>query len=175
MRPRSTSYVYPGTDITNPQAQAFQAAGFEIALHLSTDCANFTPASLEDDWATQLPEFGDDYPSARRAADQPHALHRLERLGQRAEGRAQPRRPPGHELLLLARGAGCRIGPGMFTGSGFPMRFADADGSLIDVYQAATQITDESGIDIARHIQALLDKAPGLRRLLRRLHGEHAH
>ena len=32
----------------------------------------------------------------------------------------------------------------MFTGSGMPMRFADTDGSLIDVYQAATQITDES-------------------------------
>ena len=33
--------------------------------------------------------------------------------------------------------------PGMFTGSGFPMRFADTDGTLIDVYQAATQLTDE--------------------------------
>ena len=34
-------------------------------------------------------------------------------------------------------------GPGMFTGSGFPMRFAGQDGALIDVYQAATQLTDE--------------------------------
>ena len=42
--------------------------------------------------------------------------------------------------------------PGMFTGSGFPMRFADEDGALIDVYQAATQLTDESGIDIPTHI-----------------------
>ena len=25
----------------------------------------------------------------------------------------------------------------MFTGSGMPMRFADLDGSMIDVYQAA--------------------------------------
>ncbi len=33
----------------------------------------------------------------------------------------------------------------MFTGSGMPMRFAKADGTLIDVYQAATQMTDESG------------------------------
>ena len=33
--------------------------------------------------------------------------------------------------------------PGLFTGSGFPMRFADTDGNPIDVYQAATQITDE--------------------------------
>ena len=51
--------------------------------------------------------------------------------------------------------------PGMFTGSGFPMRFADRDGSLIDVYQATTQLTDESGINIPTHIQALLDGALG--------------
>ena len=105
---RSTSYVYPGTDITAAQAQAFQAAGFEIALHLSTDCADFTPASLEDDWETQLPEFADICPSLVRPADQPDALHRLERLGQRAEGRAHARRPPRRQLLLLARG----LGPG---------------------------------------------------------------
>jgi hypothetical protein len=41
------------------------------------------------------------------------------------------------------------------------MRFADFDGSLIDVYQATTQLTDESEIDIAMHIAALLDRALG--------------
>lgn len=34
--------------------------------------------------------------------------------------------------------------PGLFTGSGLPMRFAKADGTLIDVYQATTQMTDGS-------------------------------
>ena len=33
--------------------------------------------------------------------------------------------------------------PGLFTGSGFPQRFADADGSLIDIYQSTTQLNDE--------------------------------
>ena len=51
--------------------------------------------------------------------------------------------------------------PGLFTGCGFPMRFADDDGALIDVYQAATQLTDESGIDVPAHIRALLDGALG--------------
>ena len=49
----------------------------------------------------------------------------------------------------------------MFTGSGLPMRFADLDGSLIDVYQATTQITDESEMNIPAHIAALLDRALG--------------
>ncbi len=51
--------------------------------------------------------------------------------------------------------------PGMFTGSGMPMRFADLDGSMIDVYQAATQMTDESGQTYPFTIDTLLDNALG--------------
>jgi hypothetical protein len=51
--------------------------------------------------------------------------------------------------------------PGFMTGSGMPMRFADTDGSLIDVYQANTQITDESGQGEPSTINALLDGATG--------------
>ncbi len=56
--------------------------------------------------------------------------------------------------------------PGLFTGSGFPMRFADTNGTLIDVYQAATQLTDEweSGYEttaIPAHIKTLIDGALG--------------
>jgi hypothetical protein len=49
----------------------------------------------------------------------------------------------------------------MFTGSGMPMRFAKLDGGLIDVYQAATQMTDESGQTYPFTIDALLSKALG--------------
>ena len=51
--------------------------------------------------------------------------------------------------------------PGMFTGSGMPMRFADTDGSLIDVYQSTTQMTDESGQTFPFTINTLLDRALG--------------
>ena len=146
-----------------PGARPTRPHGFEIALHLEHRAASdFTPASLAQRLGRRsCPSSGTTYPSAGRAGDQPHALHRLERLGERADRRARERRPARHELLLLARGVGRRTGPGMFTGSGFPMRFADTDGSLIDVYQAATQLTDESGIDYAAHIEALLDGALG--------------
>ena len=46
---------------------------------------------------------------------------------------------------------------------------------MIDVYQAATQMTDESGQTYPFTIDALLDGATGRRGLLRRLHGQHAH
>ena len=65
--------------------------------------------------------------------------------------------------------------PGFFTGSGMPMRFADINGSLIDVYQATTQMTDESGQSYPFTIDTLLDNALGRSRLLRRVHRQHAH
>ena len=51
--------------------------------------------------------------------------------------------------------------PGFFNGSGMPMRFADLDGSLIDVYQDATEMTDESGQAYPYTIDTLLDRALG--------------
>jgi hypothetical protein len=51
--------------------------------------------------------------------------------------------------------------PGFFTGSGIPMRFADRMGNTIDVYQATTQITDESGQSFPFTIDTLLDNALG--------------
>ena len=65
--------------------------------------------------------------------------------------------------------------PGMFTGSGMPMRFADLDGSMIDVYQAATQMTDESGQSYPVHHRHAARSRPRPRGLLRRLHRQHAH
>ena len=80
-----------------------------------------------------------------------------------------------HELLLLARHRGSLDRPGMFTGSGMPMRFATATGQMIDVYQAATQMTDESEQSYADHINTLLEQCARRGGLLRRVHREHAH
>ena len=49
----------------------------------------------------------------------------------------------------------------MFTGSGMPMRFADADGTMIDVYQATTQMTDESGQTYPLHDRRAARRALG--------------
>ena len=65
--------------------------------------------------------------------------------------------------------------PGFFTGSGMPMRFADTDGTFIDVYQATTQMTDESGRPTRSPSTALLDRAARPAGLLRRLHRQRAH
>ena len=157
---RSTSYVYPGTPITNAQAAAYDTKGFEIALHLNTGCQNFTRASLRGDWTAQLPAFQSSWPSLPRpVTNRTHCIAWSDWASEAiVEGENGVRLDTNYYYWP---GAWVQNRPGMFTGSGIPMRFADLDGSLIDVYQATTQMTDESGIDIPAHIAALLDRALG--------------
>ncbi len=51
--------------------------------------------------------------------------------------------------------------PGFMTGGGFPMRFADASGVPIDVFQQNTNMNDEATTNYALHIDTLLDNALG--------------
>ena len=188
---RSTSYIFPAAatannPLTPDDAQAYQDAGFEIALHLRVsgpntgpeECNDFalsggTSPGLGNDLTTQLAAFHSAWPGLAAPVTSRKSLRRLERLGDGRKAQLQ------HGIRFDTNyyywpAAFVQNTPGMFTGSGFPMRFADEDGSLIDVYQAATQLTDESGMDIAEHIRALL--AGRVRqRLLRRFHRQHAH
>jgi hypothetical protein len=157
---RATSYVYSNTPITSAQAQAYQSEGFEIAPHLSTNCADFTPQSLQDAWDAQLPDFLASWP--KLAAPRTNRTHCIAWSDWASEPKVELANGVRLDLnYYYWPAAWVQDRPGMFTGSGFPMHFADADGSLIDVYQATTQLTDESGIDIATHIAALLDGALG--------------
>ena len=105
---RSTSYVYPNTPLTDAQAAAYTSQGFEVGLHVTTDCADWTPQSLANFYSDAARGV------ARRVSESPgpvtqsHALHRQQRLLDAAARRAGQRHPARHELLLLA----ARLGPG---------------------------------------------------------------
>ena len=157
---RSTSYVYTNTPMSDAQAAAYQAEGFEIALHANTNCADFTPSSLDSNFGFQLINFAQTWPSL--SAPRTNRTHCIPWSDWATHAKVEL----DHGIRFDTNyyywpEAWIQNRPGMFTGSGMPMRFADADGSLIDVYQAATQITDESGMDIPAHIAALLGNAVG--------------
>ena len=44
---RGTSYMYPWTPMTDAEAAAYEAQGFEVGLHVNTNCADYTQAQLE--------------------------------------------------------------------------------------------------------------------------------
>ena len=158
---RGTSYVYPGTPISDSQAAAFQSQGFEIALHVSTNCANWNDrAQLESFYTDQLTAFAADYPSLS-----PPASNRTHCIAW-SDWATQPKVELENGIRLDTNyyywpGPWIQDRPGMFTGSGMPMRFADLDGSMIDVYQAATQMTDESDQTYPKNIDSLLNNALG--------------
>jgi hypothetical protein len=156
---RATSYIYNGT-MTNPQAAGFAAEGFEIALHINTNCQNFTPFSLQDNFSQQLTAFNNQLPNVPPSitnrnhcvawSDWATAAKIQSQFGVRLDVN-----------YYYWPASWVQNRPGLFTGSGMPMRFADLDGSLIDCYQVTTQMTDEAQIDYGPFSAALLNKALG--------------
>jgi hypothetical protein len=148
-------------DITDAQAAGLSGARASRSRCTSTRAApNSRRRSLADNWKRSSPTWRPSGPSLPAPRPTGRTASRGATGRQRAEGRAA------HGIRLDTNyyywpGRWVQNRPGLFTGSGFPMRFADTDGSLIDVYQAATQLTDESDIDIPTHIEALLDGALG--------------
>ena len=161
---RSTSYIYPGTvenpTITDAQVAAYKADGFEVALHLTTNCQGYTPATLSASFDAQLTDFFQRVPSAGApATNRNHCIV----WSDYATG-AEIELSKGIRLdttYYYWPDTWVQNRPGLFTGSGMAMRFARTDGTMIDVYQAATQLTDESGQTYPLHADVLLDNAVG--------------
>jgi methionine-rich copper-binding protein CopC len=158
---RFTSYIYPGTPLDPSSANGYESQGFETAVHVSTQCADFTPASLETNFSSQLAEF------AQRFASLPSPLTNRTHCIVWSDWLGEPLAELAHSIRLDTNyyywpGPWVNDRPGFMTGSGIPMRFAKTDGTMVDVYQAATQMTDESQQSYPQTPDALLDRALGV-------------
>jgi hypothetical protein len=165
---RSTAYLFPPSIASNPlsnaQAADFISAGFEVSVHVDTspDCSNYTSLSaLDADYAAQLSSFASGYPSA--PASQTHRMHCVAW----SDYDSQPQVEFNHGIRLDTTyyyypQSWITDRPGLFTGSGMPMRFTTLNGTMVDVYQATSQMTDESGQTYPLHIDTLLDNALNL-------------
>ncbi len=157
---RGTSYLFPSTPIAQSQVSNYIAQGFELGVHVNTQCADYTPASMQTFYSTQLTQFATAFPTVPPpATNRTHCIAWSDYTSQATIALANGIRFdtnyyywPGPWVLDR---------PGMFTGSGMPMRFASATGSMIDVYQAASQLTDESAMSYAFHADTLFNRALG--------------
>ncbi|MBE0540497.1 MAG: DUF4082 domain-containing protein [Verrucomicrobia bacterium] len=162
---RSTSYIFPDTVNANPpltdaQAAAYVAAGFEISLHCDGNCTTYTANQLNVFFQTQLQQFAINYPSVPPPTT--HRMHCIAWSGYTI----LPEVGLLHGIRLDTSyyywpAAWVQNRPGLFTGSGMAMRFATTNGNMIDVYQAATQLTDESGQSYPFTSDVLMDRALG--------------
>ncbi|BAZ49412.1 Ig domain protein group 1 domain protein [Nostoc sp. NIES-4103] len=157
---RGTSYIYPNSPLSSQQAAAYEAEGFEVALHVNTNCADFTASTLEDFYTQQLSSFTTNYSSIPAPSTQRH--HCLVW----SDWFSTPIVELNHGIRFDTTyyywpPSWVANRPGFFTGSGMPMRLANTDGTTIDVYNATTQLTDESGQTYPSSIDTLLDRAIG--------------
>jgi len=156
---RGTSYLYPDSPLTGAQASAYAAQGFEVGLHVNTNCADFTPATLEAFYVQQLAAFQTRYPGIVPLTQRHHCIAWSDwTTGATVQVNHGIRLDTSYyfwpPMWVQDR-------PGFFTASATPMRFAAPNGGLIDNYLAVSQMTDESGQTYPFTINTLLDRAIG--------------
>jgi hypothetical protein len=157
---RGTSYLFPSTPLAAVDAEAFEADGFEVAVHVNSNCADWTSSSLSSFYTTQLADFAALHPTLDApATNRTHCIVWSDWVTQPKVEKQKGIRLDTNYYYWPPEWVNDR--PGFMTGSGIPMRFADVDGTRIDVYQAATQMTDESGQSFPFTIDTLLDNALG--------------
>ena len=157
---RGTSYVFTATPLTDAQAAQYNAQGFEVSLHINTNCLDFTPSSLASIYSSQLADWKAKFQSLPTPLTERHHCIVWSDWSTGAE-------------VELSNGIRLDTSyyywppswvnnvPGVFTGSAMPMRFAKLDGTYVDVYMAASQMTDESGQVYPYTVDTLLDRATG--------------
>jgi methionine-rich copper-binding protein CopC len=159
---RSSSYIYPGTPLSNSAAVSYTNSGFEVGIHPSTGCANYTPSSIASVYADQLASWKASLPDVPNpVSNRLHCIVFSDWSSQPKVERANGMRMD--DNYYYWPGSWIQNRPGFMTGSGMPMRFADTDGTMIDIYQSMTQMTDESGQAYPFTPDTLLDNALGPR------------
>ena len=127
---RATSYIYPDSPLTNAQAASYVAAGFEVAVHPSMGC-NATPATptqMAAMFDSQLAAFTAKYTSVpAQVTSRTHCVEWPDWASEPKIELARGIRLDGNYYHYPAGWIGAK--PGFLTGGGFPMRFADSDGS----------------------------------------------
>jgi hypothetical protein len=172
---RATAHIFVGS-ISSEQATQFTKEGFEIGLHVYTGCADWPTKSSQDDMGVERREISREFVDTLYSQQLQGFAIRYPALPPPTSNRTdcvtwgdydmQPQIELNHQMRLDTNyyywpAKWVQNKPGLFTGSGLPMRFARRDGSLIDVYQAPTQMTDESNQSYPFTVDTLLKNALG--------------
>ncbi|MEV4561915.1 Ig-like domain-containing protein [Kitasatospora sp. NPDC049285] len=158
---RASSYIYTDDPMTDAQAKAYSDQGFEIGVHVTTNCQPWgTPADLQTMYATQLGAWKAKYTSLPSPdSTRTHCVEWDDWSTQAKTKLANGIRLDTDYYYYPA--AFVQDRPGFFNGTGMPMKYADADGTVINEYQATTELTDESGQSMPSTVNTLLDNAYG--------------
>lgn len=157
---RSTSWLYASSSLTNAQAAELSAAGFDFGVHASTDCEDWEPGELDEVFERSVIEFREKFPSLRdQRGHRMHCIAFSDWLTMPETARKWGMRFDMNYYNWPSEWLGGRSG--YMTGSALPLRFADTDGRMINVFQQETHLVNESWRE-AEHeaaITALIEAA----------------
>jgi hypothetical protein len=158
---RATSYMYATSPMTDTEAASYQAQGFDIGSHVSTDCAAWTPAQLDADVNRDLTAFRAKYPSLpAQTGSRTHCLVM-------SDYDTTPKVEKKYGLRIDLNyyywpASWVQNRPGFMTGSGIPMRYTDLGGAMQDVFQEPSDLVNEAGNSAhPANIDTQLDHALG--------------
>jgi hypothetical protein len=149
---RGTAWAYRNS-MDPTTAPSYEAQGFDIGSHPNTGCRNYTSYSdLDSAVANELNLFRAAFPGLPpQRTDRLHCTPFTDWASVPLVSLAHGIRLDMSPYYAQAK-AWINNRPGYMTGSGNPMRYANLDGSAIDVYQVSGDLVDnpESGITTLR-------------------------
>jgi chitodextrinase len=158
---RATSWIYTSTGLTSAEANQYQSQGFDIGDHPDTGCTNFTSQEqLNSKLVAELDGFKRLYPGLK-----PQTGNRIHCIAW-SDWASVPKVESANGIRIdmgyyYWPAAWVQNRPGFMNGSGMPMRYVDTDGTIIDVFQEATNLVNENGAAYPAAINAMIDKALG--------------
>ena len=129
---RFTSYVYPNTPLSNAQAGAYHAQGFEVgAARAATAAATTRPRSLANELHRPAqPVARRSTPASRRRTTNRYHCIVWSDWSSQADAPRPPTASGWTPTTTTGPGSWVADRPGFMTGSGMPMRFTDKTGTL---------------------------------------------
>jgi hypothetical protein len=164
---RSTSYVYalpgvPTVGLTEAQVNGFTADGFEVAVHPTRGgCTNPDESTFRNTYTDQLGAFDTEYPSA--PAPTTSRFHCVSWPDWSTHAKVEVDHGIRLDTNYYHYPPAWGDSFGYMTGSAEIMRFADSDGSTINLYQAHTHLNDEAmnPTQVGTAITSMLNAAVG--------------
>ncbi|MCO5064547.1 MAG: hypothetical protein M9924_09005 [Rhizobiaceae bacterium] len=157
---RATSWIYASSGLTVKDAEKYAATGFSVGSHISTDCKDWTRASLNNAIARDLGVFQQRFPSLpTQVTSRLHCIVWSDYLSH-----AEIERSWGIRLDMnyyYWPESWLRNRSGFMTGSGLPMRYGTPDGEVVDVYQQETHLVDEIFNSNPGAVDRLIESALG--------------
>ena len=159
--PRFTSYIYPDSPLSSGQATSYVGEGFEVALHEQNGCRDFTSLTdLQGTYNSTLAQWRAKYSGI--ASPKSNRFHCLVWSDWASQAKVEAQLGMRYDAnYYYWPSSWIQNRPGFMNGSGVPMRYTDNDGSLIDVYQGMTVMTDESGQNFPFTADTLISRAKG--------------